>query len=230
MTQNNTWSILLRGHYGYGKTTFAEALAAMVGTYTMQIPGRNGVVIHPDAMVHIIDEIHVWSGNFEKIYPAMEQNRMIFCSNMAGKLPEPFISRCITFRMDDYTVDQLAEIAKLHAKAAIPDEVAFEVASRAKGNPRRVVELINKFIDVSRFDGHPLSLEVVMGFFAAMGIDRDGTTPIDRRYLKALETGPKSRRTMQAILSLDSVELDRVEEWLLREGRITITSRGRTIA
>lgn len=228
VTRRNRWSILIRGGYGYGKTLLATLLAATLAALSSyQIPSKGRVTISPRYGIHIIDECHQIR-NFEALYGQMELYNFIFCTNKTSALPEPFISRCFSFQLSDYTVSELARIVAWHAwneSTPVSNSVARFIGSRCRGNPRTGVRLMQKFAALySRRD-----LDTAQVAFKEFGIDSRGLNRLDRKALEILSTGPKSRRTLATRLGVSLGEYDRIEPFLLAQGLVDITSKGRVL-
>jgi len=238
ITMDN-WSILLRGHYGYGKTDLARILSAcgtLHNRYINQVfyyhsPHWQAAEVPTDNNVKytvIMDECHLGQ-NYEWLYRAMEVNNYIFCSNMASELPEPFISRCFALRLEEYTNNEINEIIRVHAQKQgiiLEPVIASEIAQRSRGTPRTGIFFMRKYLAMykPRYDKSTIG-----AYFDVEGIDTTGLNQLDRRYLKSLETGYKSKRTLQMILDVDTNELDRIERYLIQRGLVAIETRGRRL-
>jgi len=222
----DVWSILLRGKYGYGKTTLAIALATAMSICTYSLPVMDSVDLSDRSKVHIIDEAHLMKTP-ELMYPYMSSGRFIFCSNMAGELPDPFLSRVYQFRMEDYSNAELAQIVGVNTGA--PASVAAYISTRCKGNPRTAVELGNRLIAYSKFSRQPLTVPLAAGIFGdVFGIDDNGFDEIDRNYIK-MASRPISKRTLALALDISYKELERRERFLIQKGLLRITSKGRIV-
>jgi len=222
----------LRGHHGYGKTQLALALAGVLGFYTYQLICAGNPFVPPARMhleskaaCHVVDECHNLVPHLESLYEPMVDNNFIFCTNMASRLTEAFIDRCMVFRLGEYTMEELTKIVQAHSNH-IPDEVAAIFAQRCRGTPRTAVNLVRKY----QMLFHSYNVSTALEFFNLVGIGEMGLTPLDRRYLDALKDGQKSRRTLQALLAVDPDEFDRLERYLIKLGLITIEPRGRRLA
>ena len=232
MTQNKVFSVMLRGLYGMGKTVLAVAMAQLMGLYSYQIVPANGAVaISRPATVHVVDECHQISST-ENLYQPMETHKFIFCTNMGSLLPEPFLSRCFQFRLEPYTGNELCRIFQNHAgneSVTLSTDVGRFLAARSKGNPRTGIMRMRKYLSLAKLRRCGVSISTASSIFDEFGIDQRGLDAIDRRYLDSLVTGPKSARTLQAILGTDKREFDRRESYLIRTRLVLITSRGRSL-
>ena len=238
ITMNN-WSILLRGHYGYGKTDLARILATHSVLHNKHIgklfyypsPDWGAAAVPFDNDMRytvIVDECHLGK-NYEWLYRSMEVNNYIFCSNMAAELAEPFISRCFTLRLSKYTKEEVTEIVRLHARkqgVELNPLVTTAIARRSRGTPRTGIFLMRKYLAMykPRYDE-----STIREYFEIEGIDNSGLNRLDRKYLGALKTGHKSKRTLQMILDVSSKELDRIERYLIQCGLVAIETRGRRL-
>lgn len=225
------WNIILRGHYGYGKTTLiALLLPFCIASYQIAAPVT---IVNRLYSTHVIDEAHLVN-HFEYLYPVMEEDNFVFCTNMGGKLPEPLVNRCFVFRLDEYTPQQLAEIVLVHSilqDTPISTDTAEFIAARCKQVPRTGVMLMRKFVALAGARGVPADLSTAERIFQEdFMVDNNGFDNIDRAYLNALSDGYKSKRTLQMLLGVDSDEIDLVERHLIRRGLVVIESRGRRLA
>ena len=233
------WSILLRGHHGYGKTELARILAAQ-GTlhsvkssklfYYSSPSFRAAEIPFGDDTQYtvIVDECHL-NNRYEWLYGSMKVNNYIFCSNMASELPEPFVSRCFTLRLSEYTESELIRIMQVHALrrgVELRHSVIATIAQRSRCTPRTGIFFMRKYLAMykPRYDE-----TTIKAYFEVEGVDETGLNRLDRRYLKSLSAGHKSRRTLQMTLDVDTKELDRIERYLIQRGLIAIESRGRRL-
>jgi len=231
------WNIVLRGHYGFGKTVLALLIAATVGTYCYhEHPSDSGKVsVRNRASIQVIDECHLIKG-FEALYPYMASDNkdgknFIFCTNMASKLPEPFLSRCLVYWLSPYTPEELAKIVELHSRlegTPLGEDVCRFIADRSRGVPRNAVVTMEEYVAECMERRRPYnSVDTINWFFSMEGIDGYGLNDIDRKYLTAVSTHPKSQKTLMALLDRDQDEMERIERHLIQTGLIEITSRGR---
>jgi Holliday junction resolvasome RuvABC ATP-dependent DNA helicase subunit len=206
--------VLLRGPWGCGKTALAVLL--VVGLYTYQIAGKNLNLDTGQGYTHVVDEVHQCN-NFENLYPLMQKENFIFCTNLDGELPEPFISRCQVFRLGYYGEKHLTKIL---TKTGLSPVVAWEVARRSKGVPRIGKKYAQRLQALSAY---PTRLDALK-MFNQIGVDQEGLTRLDRQYLASL---PASKRTLKFKLGVSDKQLERIESYLVRSGKVKITSKGR---
>jgi len=165
---------------------------------------------------------------------------LVGATTRAGLLTTPLRERFgIPLRLDFYDVDDLAVIV---ARAAalldmrLTPAGAKEIAARSRGTPRVASRLLRRVRDFAAVDG---STEVgAKEADAALGrldVDKSGLDRMDHRYLICIAEkyagGPVGVETIAAVLSeqRDAIE-DVIEPYLIRQGLIQRTSRGRMLA
>ena len=210
--------------------------------------------------VLFIDEIHRLAPTVEEIlYPAMEDHvldliigegpsarsvridlapfTLVGATTRAGLLATPLRDRFgIPLRLEFYTPDELVRVITGAARkmgAAINDEGAREIASRARGTPRVAGRLLRRVRDFAEAEGAAVIDKLVAArALSRLEIDEVGLDSNDRRFLKALIEnyggGPVGMDTLAAAIAeaRDAVE-DVIEPYLLQQGFIMRTPRGR---
>ena len=165
---------------------------------------------------------------------------LVGATTRMGLLTTPLRDRFgIPTRLQFYTVDELHEIvtrnARLLGAPAEPDG-AREIARRARGTPRIAGRLLRRVVDfaVVEGDGH-VTRAVADNALTRLGVDHLGLDGADRRYLRLIAEnyagGPVGIETLSAALSesRDALE-DVIEPYLLQQGLIQRTPRGRMLA
>jgi Holliday junction DNA helicase RuvB len=210
--------------------------------------------------VLFIDEIHRLSSNVEEIlYPAMEDHvldlmigegpsarsvridlapfTLIAATTRAGMLATPLRDRFgIPLRLEFYTPAELRHVL-LHAArklgAAITEDGANEIASRARGTPRVAGRLLRRVRDFAEAEGaETIDRAAASRALARLEVDQVGLDSLDRRYLRALIEnyggGPAGAETLSHAIAeaRDAVE-DVIEPYLMQQGFIQRTPRGR---
>lgn len=210
--------------------------------------------------VLFIDEIHRLAPTVEEIlYPAMEDHvldliigegpsarsvridlapfTLVGATTRAGLLATPLRDRFgIPLRLEFYTPEELVRVITGAARkmgAAIDEEGAREIASRARGTPRVAGRLLRRVRDFATAEGATVISKLVAArALSRLEIDEVGLDANDRRFLKALIEnyggGPVGMDTLAAAIAeaRDAVE-DVIEPYLLQQGFIQRTPRGR---
>ncbi len=162
---------------------------------------------------------------------------LIGATTRAGLLTSPLRDRFgIVERLEFYNDDELASIVGRSAKILeIPsnDDGAFEIARRSRGTPRIANRLLRRVRDYAevRGDGH-IDLDIAAAAMEMLKVDDQGFDVMDRRLLQIIinnfDGGPVGVDSLAAALSEErgTVE-DVLEPYLIQQGYITRTSRGR---
>ncbi len=177
--------------------------------------------------------------NARTINMKLQQFTLIGATTRSGMLTAPLRDRFVNREhLDFYTTEELATIVRRNAgklRSVIEDEAAHEIALRARGTPRKAnnwLRWTRDFAD-ARADGR-ITLDVARAALRMKGVDNAGLEEQDRRYLETIIRvfggGPAGVQAIGHTMNLpaDTLE-DEVEPYLLREGFIQRTPRGRTI-
>ncbi len=212
--------------------------------------------------VLFIDEIHRLPAIVEEIlYPAMEDYALdlvigegpsarsvrldlapftlVGATTRAGLLANPLRDRFgIPIRLQFYSAAELGRIVMAAARklgAAITEDGAREIATRARGTPRIAVRLLRRVRDFAEAEGAKIDKAAADRALARLEVDAEGLDALDRRYLEALVKtyagGPVGAETLAAALSeaRDAVE-EMIEPYLMQKGYVARTPRGRVAA
>ncbi len=209
-----------------------------------------------------IDEIHRVSKVVEEfLYSAMEDFRidimidqgpnarsvrlsiprftLVGATTRTGLLTAPMRSRfTLQTRLDYYSREDLFKIVCRNCEKLsieIDEAGANEIASRARGTPRIVNNLIRFARDyaLERADGK-ISQEVACAALELLEIDRHGLDEMDKRVLKVLgenyRGGPVGLGTIAVAVGEEANTLEEVHEpYLIQEGYIARTPQGRVL-
>jgi Holliday junction DNA helicase RuvB len=220
-----------------------------------------GILTHLESGdILFIDEIHRLPKPVEELlYPAMEdfaidfvfdkgvharshrfrlkRFTMVGATTRVGLLSAPLRDRFGIFRnLDFYGMDELVRITKRSAALldiGIGDEGAFELARRSRGTPRIVNRLLRRIRDYTQVRSQGvINRQTVAAALELEGVDGQGLTDLDRRYLRTIiqfyHGGPVGIEALAATLQEESDTLvDIVEPYLLKIGFLTRTSSGR---
>ncbi len=212
--------------------------------------------------VLFVDEIHRLNPAAEEIlYPALEDFRLdivvgqgpaartlsldlppftlVGATTRTGLLTTPLRDRFgITYRLELYTVAELAEIVRRSARilrVEVAEEAAEEIARRARGTPRVANRILRRVRDVAevRYDG-VVTLDVAREALALLEVDGEGLERIDRALLETITRkfggGPVGLSTLAVALGEEPETIEDVyEPYLLQLGLVQRTPRGRVV-
>ncbi len=164
---------------------------------------------------------------------------LVGATTRAGLLATPLRDRFgIPLRLVFYTPEELTLIVargaeKLHFD--LTDEGAREIARRSRGTPRIAGRLLRRVRDFALVSGRrSVDRETADGALLRLEVDALGLDAMDRRYLRRMAEhhggGPVGVETLAAALAeaRDTLE-DVVEPYLIQEGLMLRTSRGRML-
>src|SRR5690606_4255723 len=132
-------------------------------------------------------------------------------------------------------LEQIIQRASTVLGIAIEQPAARELGRRSRGTPRIANRLLKRVRDVAEVNNNPIiNLDIAHHALTMHEVDEIGLDANDRRYLVALaekfDGGPVGIETMAASLAEDSGTLeDVVEPYLLQQGMIARTPRGRIL-
>ena len=164
---------------------------------------------------------------------------LVGATTRAGLLATPLRDRFgIPLRLVFYTTEELTRIVARGAEklgVVLTPDGAAEIARRSRGTPRIAGRLLRRVRDFAHVDG-AASVDRARADAALLRLDVDaiGLDAMDRRYLRRIAEhhagGPVGVETLAAALSeaRDTLE-DVVEPYLIQEGLVLRTSRGRAL-
>jgi Holliday junction DNA helicase RuvB len=166
---------------------------------------------------------------------------LVAATTRAGLLATPLRDRFgIPLRLVFYTPDELVRIVARGADKlgfALSADGAMEIARRARGTPRiagRLLRRVRDFASMIVPSGEAVRAEVVDVALQRLEVDALGLDGMDRRYLRRIAEyhngGPVGVETLAAALAeaRDTLE-DVIEPYLIQEGLVLRTSRGRVL-
>lgn len=212
--------------------------------------------------VLFIDEIHRLSRKIEELlYPALESGHLdivlgkgpsartvelslpsfmlVGATTRVAELSGPLRSRFGggVFQLDFYNDSDLRDIIRRSAfllNLNAPEDVIERIAARSRATPRVANALLKRVRDFSQVHEREISAELCDEACELFGIDAQGLTKDDRRYLETLlrsfRGGPAGIQALAAALHEDSDTVEYVyEPYLLRLGFIERSPRGRIL-
>ena len=163
---------------------------------------------------------------------------LVGATTRAGLLATPLRDRFgIPLRLIFYTPDELTGIVlRLAEKLGmnLSYEGGVEIAKRSRGTPRVAGRLTRRVRDFFSGSASPITAAQADSALTRLDVDHKGLDAMDIRYLKRLAEhhggGPVGVETLAAALAeaRDTLE-DVVEPFLIQEGLLLRTSRGRML-
>ena len=212
-----------------------------------------------DHSILFIDEIHRMTNIVEEfLYPVMEDFKVdmsmsgkeIFGETLSidiprftlmgatteyGSLSKPLIDRFQhkhTLKL--YNKVELQEIVNINSKKLnlkMSNKASIFVTKISRGTPRIANAALEWLRDYRMAQGaETLSESDVETAMGMKGIDSDGMTDMDRKYLKTLKTSgqPLGIETLSCMTGIDRQTIEGIiEPWLLQNSKIIKTSKGR---
>ena len=162
---------------------------------------------------------------------------LVGATTRAGLLTSPLRDRFgIVERLEFYSSQELQQIVTRSSGILnIPcdEEGSMGIASRARGTPRIANRLLRRVRDFAEVKGDGvINAEIALSAMEMLKVDACGFDTMDRRLLKLIidnfDGGPVGIESIAAALSEErgTVE-DVLEPFLIQQGYITRTSRGR---
>ena len=164
---------------------------------------------------------------------------LIGATTRSGQLSKPLRDRFgIELKLELYEPKDLKRIIERSADilgVPIEPDGAMELAMRSRGTPRianRILRRVRDFAEV--YGDGTITKEIADDALLRLEIDREGLDNIDRRLLKTIieqySGGPVGLDTLAATVNEESVTIEDVyEPYLMQQGYLTRTSRGRCV-
>jgi len=165
---------------------------------------------------------------------------LVGATTRAGLLTAPLRDRFgWSVRLSYYTAADLVGILQRSASVLgieIAPQAAAEIASRSRGTPRianRLLRRVRDFADARDGAGSAVDLDLARFALDRLDVDRCGLDALDRALLRAIvekfDGGPVGIDTLAAAVGEEKGTLeDVVEPFLIQEGYLERTPRGRT--
>lgn len=166
---------------------------------------------------------------------------LIGATTRAGDISSPLRDRFgIIHQIAYYSTEELKQIIYRTSKVfnfKITNEAATEIARRSRGTPRVANRLFRRVRDFAQFlddNCEIIEFPIASSSLDKLKIDSAGLNITDRRFLEAIiekfNGGPVGIRAIAASIGEELTTLEDVyEPYLLQEGFITRTQRGRVV-
>ena len=164
---------------------------------------------------------------------------LVGATTRAGDLSSPLRDRFgIVSKLEFYTDEELTEIVERTARVLntkIEKKAAFEIAIRSRKTPRIANRLLKRVSDFALVEGKDkIDLDIVKKSLERLKINPHGLDSTDVEYLmsiiKKFNGGPVGIESIASSIGEEATTIeDVIEPFLLQEGYVKRTSRGRII-
>lgn len=164
---------------------------------------------------------------------------LIGATTRSGDLSAPLRDRFgIMCKLEFYSDEELAEIVKRSARVLdleIDEDAAHEIAIRSRKTPRIANRLLKRVGDFALVEGNGvITLELVKKALTRLKINESGLDIADVQYLMSIiekfNGGPVGIESIASSIGEEATTIeDVIEPFLLQEGYVKRTSRGRII-
>lgn len=164
---------------------------------------------------------------------------LVGATTRAGDLTAPLRDRFgIISKLEFYTNEELSQIVKRSARVLgleIEDDAAYEIAKRSRKTPRIANRLLKRVSDFALVNGNGvINLDIVKTSLKRLKIDESGLDSTDIEYLMSIinkfNGGPVGIESIASSIGEEATTIeDVIEPFLLQEGYVKRTSRGRII-
>ena len=164
---------------------------------------------------------------------------LIGATTRSGDLSAPLRDRFgIMCKLEFYSDEELALIVKRSARVLnldIEDDAAHEIAIRSRKTPRIANRLLKRVGDFALVEGNGvITLELVKKALTRLKINESGLDIADVQYLMSIiekfNGGPVGIESIASSIGEEATTIeDVIEPFLLQEGYVKRTSRGRII-
>ena len=168
----------------------------------------------------------------------IEPFTLIGATTRLGNLTSPLRDRFgVVLRVDFYDPDDLFQIINRSAEILevdIDKEGATELAGRSRGTPRIANRILRRTRDYAQIKANgSITKSVAQKSLKSLGVDRYGLDSMDRQILTTLidkfDGGPVGINSLAVAISEETTTIEDVyEPYLIKEGFIQRTARGRT--
>ena len=164
---------------------------------------------------------------------------LIGATTRSGLLSAPLRSRfSINSRLEYYKPHILKKIIERSSKilnVPIDDDAATEISKRSRGTPRILNNLLRRVRDFAEIKGKgKITNEITQIALKALNVDHNGLDEMDNKIIRTIiekfSGGPVGVKTIATACSEEAGTIEEVyEPYLIQEGFIKRTNRGRTI-
>ena len=196
-------------------------------------------ILYPAMEDFTLDIIIGGEGSSKSIKIDLPPFTLVGATTRAGDLSAPLRDRFgIVSKLKFYTEEELTEIIKRTSRVLdmpIDEDATIELAKRSRGTPRIANRLFKRVRDFALVDRkESIDLEVMNKALERLKVDKSGLDETDHQLLKAIierfNGGPVGIDALASSIGEETSTIeDVIEPYLLQEGYLKRTSRGRMV-
>jgi len=196
-------------------------------------------VLYPAMEAGVLDIIIGKGPSARTVQLELPPFTLVAATTKISMLSSPLRSRFSggTFRLEFYSDEEIATILKRSAELldiSISDDLLLNIAKRCRATPRTANYLLKRCRDLAQVENIAFDSEIVRQTFALLEIDNLGLNAEDRIVLETIITkhkgGPVGLNTLAAAVGEEQATIeDVIEPYLLRQGLLERTPRGRVV-
>lgn len=196
-------------------------------------------VLYPAMEAGVLDIIIGKGPSARTVQLELPPFTLVAATTRISMLSAPLRSRFSggTFRLEFYNDEEIAAI--LNRSSSLLDiqmeqELLLDIAKRCRATPRTANYLLKRCRDLAQVESRQLDEEIVGQTFSLLEIDTLGLNNQDRTVLRTIiekyKGGPVGLNTIAAAVGEEQATIeDVVEPYLLRQGLLERTPRGRIV-
>ena len=196
-------------------------------------------ILYPAMEDFTLDIIIGGEGSSRSIKIDLPPFTLVGATTRAGDLSAPLRDRFgIISKLKFYTTEELTEIIKRTSRVLempIDDDAAIELAKRSRGTPRIANRLFKRVRDFALVDKkESIDLDVMNKALERLKVGKSGLDETDHQLLRAIierfNGGPVGIDALASSIGEETSTIeDVIEPYLLQEGYLKRTSRGRMV-
>lgn len=204
-----------------------------------RLPRMIEEILYPAMEDYTLDIIVGGDGNSRNIKINLPPFTLVGATTRAGDLTSPLRDRFgIISKLEYYTIEELEQIVIRTSKVLnmpITNKAARELASRSRGTPRIANRIFKRVRDFASVEGkEKIDIDITKKSLDRLKIDEAGLDKTDHDLLTAIITkfngGPVGIESIASSIGEESSTIEDVyEPYLLQEGYLKRTSRGRMV-
>ena len=202
-----------------------------------RMPSYIEEILYPAMEDFEIDLVIGGEGKSKSIKINLPPFTLVGATTRAGDLSSPLRDRFgIVSKLEYYSFDELKDIVIRSGRVfdiKVTEDAAMELAKRSRKTPRVANRLFRRVRDFALVEGTGIiDLDITLKALKRLHVDDSGLDSVDREYLTSLiekfNGGPVGVETISTSIGEEVTTIeDVVEPYLLQEGFIKRTNRGR---